>query len=156
MAPPAPNQVPRLMGQLCAWLKATDAHPLRASSAFHYDFEFIHPFSHGRMGRLWQTLILSQWQPVLAFLPVEMVIKRHQAEYYSAFRHADSKSNCTEFIEFLLDAFNKVLAEAIASSQHTRLETQVKTLVETRVEIPSKTPQQILKLLEVQPELSIA
>ena len=79
MAPPA-GQVPRLVKDLLAWLRRTDAHPLVASAAFHYDFEFIHPFSdgNGRMGRLWQTLILARWQPMLAWLPVETVI-RHKS-----------------------------------------------------------------------------
>lgn len=72
MAPPA-SRVQQLLTQLLNWLKNTDAHPLIASCAFHYEFEFIHPFSdgNGRMGRLWQTLILSKWQPALAYLPVE-------------------------------------------------------------------------------------
>ena len=71
MAPPA-TQVPRLMEQLMQWLAETEAHPLIASCALHYELEFIHPFSdgNGRMGRLWQTVILSRWQPVMAFLPV--------------------------------------------------------------------------------------
>lgn len=72
MAPPA-SQIPRLMADLFDWLAHTDAHPLIASAAFHYEFEFIHPFGdgNGRIGRLWQTLILSHWQPMLAFLPVK-------------------------------------------------------------------------------------
>lgn len=83
MAPPA-SQIPRLMADLFEWLANTDAHPLIASAAFHYEFEFIHPFGdgNGRIGRLWQTLILSHWQPMLAFLPVETVIKHRQQTYY--------------------------------------------------------------------------
>lgn len=81
MAPPA-SQVARLVKDLLGWLRKTDAHPLVASAAFHYDFEFIHPFSdgNGRTGRLWQALILSRWQPVLAWLPVETVIRHRQQE----------------------------------------------------------------------------
>lgn len=79
MAPPH-LQVPRLMDNLLNWLADTDAHPLITSCAFHYELEFIHPFSdgNGRIGRLWQILILSRWQPMLAYLPVETVIKNQQ------------------------------------------------------------------------------
>ena len=75
MAPPA-SRIAKLMDDLLAWLASVPVHPLIASCVFHYEFEFIHPFSdgNGRMGRLWQTLILSQWQPMLAYLPVESVI----------------------------------------------------------------------------------
>ena len=145
MAPPA-NQVPRLIAQLTQWLATSEAHPLIASSAFHYEFEFIHPFSdgNGRMGRLWQTLILSQWQPILAYLPVETVIKAKQDAYYKAFRHADATSDCSLFIEFLLDAINTALDEAISSSVITQVQTRV------------KTPEQILQLLRINPELSLS
>lgn len=82
MAPTA-SQVPRLMADLLAWLGASGEHPLIASSVFHYEFEFIHPFAdgNGRMGRLWQTLLLSRWQPLFAHLPVESLVHRHQAAY---------------------------------------------------------------------------
>src|SRR5690606_2743426 len=62
---PQARRVPQLMSQLLAWLANTDQHPLLISSVFHYEFEFIHPFSdgNGRMGRLWQTLILARWNP---------------------------------------------------------------------------------------------
>ena len=161
MAPPA-NQVPRLMAQLLAWLNSSDAHPLIASCAFHYELEFIHPFSdgNGRMGRLWQTLILSHWQPLLAYLPVETVIKDQQQAYYQAFRQADLSSDCSGFIEFLLDALATALKEAIVIEQKTRVliqtGTRVETRVQTRVEKPLTTPEQILALLSAQPELTLA
>ena len=67
MAPPA-NQINRLMVDLLDWLNDSEEHPLIQSSVFHYEFEFIHPFAdgNGRMGRLWQTLILSRWNPIFA------------------------------------------------------------------------------------------
>lgn len=116
MAPPA-SQLTRLMIDLFNWLKNTEAHPLIASTAFHYEFEFIHPFvdGNGRIGRLWQTLILSHWQPMLAFLPVETVIKNRQQEYYRLLGEADSKSDCSVFIEFLLQAILQSLQEAMES-----------------------------------------
>ena len=103
MAPPA-KRVPPLMRDLLHWLKTTDEHPLIASSVFHYEFEFIHPFEdgNGRMGRLWQTLILSQWNPLLAHLPVETLIYEHQQEYYAALNRSTLQGDSAAFIEFML------------------------------------------------------
>ena len=153
VAPPA-SQLSRLMVDLFDWLKTTDAHPLIASAAFHYEFEFIHPFSdgNGRMGRLWQTLILSQWQPLLAYLPVETVIKHQQADYYQRLSEADASSNCSAFIEFLLEAIQQSLQEAIDNQPVTNEKTRVELQVKTRV----KTPEAILNLLKNNPNLSLA
>ncbi|MDZ7923457.1 MAG: Fic family protein [Marinagarivorans sp.] len=160
MAPPA-SQVPRLINDLLRWLNDTEAHPLIASTAFHYEFEFIHPFSdgNGRMGRLWQTLILSHWQPMLAFLPVETVIKNRQQDYYRILGEADKHADCSIFIEFLLTAIQESLADAIrqqhtVKTPETRVETS-KTRVEARVEKPIKTEDQILALLKIHAELSL-
>ena len=156
MAPPA-NQVPRLMGQLLQWLADTEAHPLIASCALHYELEFIHPFSdgNGRMGRLWQTVILSRWQPVLAFLPVETVIKERQARYYEQLSQADRLSDCTDFILFLLEALRDTLAQAIAAQPTSASISQEKTLVEMKVEMRAKTPEAVLALLAVEPNLTL-
>ncbi len=103
MAPPA-DRVPQLMADLFRWLSATDAHPLIASSVFHYEFEFIHPFAdgNGRMGRLWQSLILARWNHLFADIPVESLIFEHQAEYYQAIQESTHKSDSAPFIAFML------------------------------------------------------
>ncbi|MER0561910.1 Fic family protein [Pseudomonas aeruginosa] len=113
MAPPA-SRVAELMQDLLRWLGASDWHPLIASCVFHYEFEFIHPFAdgNGRMGRLWQTLILSQWRPVLAYLPVETVIRDQQESYYAALAAADQVAEATPFVEFMLAALRQALLEA--------------------------------------------
>src|SRR3546814_16668124 len=117
MAPPA-GQVPRLVKDLLGWLRRTDAHPLVASAAFHYDFEFIHPFSdgNGRLGRLWQTLVLSRWEPMLAWLPVETVVRQRQQAYYAQLARADAASDSSGLIEFMLQAIADSLAMAIATA----------------------------------------
>jgi Fic family protein len=114
LAPPA-DRVPYLMQDLLNWLGKTDAHPLIASCAFHYEFEFIHPFSdgNGRIGRLWQSLILSKWQPLLAFLPVETVVHKQQSQYYQALSACDKNGNSNIFIEFMLDALRVAMQETI-------------------------------------------
>ena len=103
MAPPA-ARVPRLMADLFAWLSTTDAHPLISSSVFHYEFEFIHPFAdgNGRMGRLWQSLILTRWNPLFADIPVESLIFEHQEEYYHVLRESTRQTDSAPFIAFML------------------------------------------------------
>ena len=113
MAPPA-SRVPRLMTDLLHWLDSTDAHPLIASSIFHYEFEFIHPFSdgNGRMGRLWQTLILTRWHPMFADTPVESLVHEHQAAYYAALQASTDRADCAPFVAFMLDRILEAIPAA--------------------------------------------
>ena len=116
MAPPA-ERVPQLMHDLFEWVRKTDVHPLVSSCVFHYEFEFIHPFidGNGRMGRYWQTMLLSRWKGIFAWIPVETIVKEHQQEYYDVIARCDAVGNSTAFIEFmlhcLLDAMNQIEGE---------------------------------------------
>ena len=116
MAPPA-NLVHGHLENLLQWLKSTDEHPLIASCVFHYEFEFIHPFDdgNGRMGRLWQTFILSKWKPVLAYMPVETIVRNRQEEYYASLGQADAQGEATKFIEFMLMALHGTINSAMAA-----------------------------------------
>jgi Fic family protein len=104
MAPPA-KRVPLLMADLMSWVKTSEDHALIKSCVFHYELEFIHPFmdGNGRMGRLWQTSLLGQWNELFYLLPIESVIKDQQARYYLALKESDKAANSTIFIEFMLD-----------------------------------------------------
>lgn len=129
MAPPA-SRVPVLVDDLLAWLERGELHPLIASCVFHYEFEFIHPFAdgNGRMGRLWQTLVLGQWKPVLAWLPVESVIRDRQDAYYAALAESDQTSEATPFVRFMLRALLAAIdAAVIPISAKTSVKVSVKT-----------------------------
>jgi len=114
LAPPA-DRVPALIAGLLAWLRDTPEHPLIASCVFHYEFEFIHPFQdgNGRMGRLWQTLILSRWNPLFAAVSVETLTSQHQADYYAALNASNKAATCTPFIEFMLAMIRDALRELL-------------------------------------------
>jgi len=127
IAPPA-DRLPYLMKQLFVWLKETKAHPLIAGAVFHYEFEFIHPFAdgNGRLGRLWQTLILNGWNPVFGEVAVESMIHVHQQGYYDAINQSNAQNSCVPFIEFML----KVILETLRSDQvDDQVSDQVKRLV---------------------------
>ena len=150
VAPPA-HKVSGLMGELMQWLSSAQDHPLITSSVFHYEFEFIHPFSdgNGRMGRLWQSLILSQWQPLFLSLPLESVIKEHQTQYYQALEQADEQANSTPFIQFMLTAIGQTLR------QNAPANAPANAPVNAPVKIAGlKTPEAILTLLQDKPQLT--
>lgn len=115
MAPPA-DKVPALVARLMDWLKLSDVHPLIKSCVFHYEFEFIHPFAdgNGRMGRFWQSLILSKWNKIFSYLPIETVIYENQQEYYGVLNASDTLGDSTQFVEFMLKALKKALRQFVA------------------------------------------
>ena len=112
-----PQYVPGLIADLLDWTRNSDLHMLIRSCVFHYEFELIHPFAdgNGRIGRLWHTLLLSQWHPAFAWLPVESVIHDRQPEYYEAINASNNAGESTAFIEFMLSAIQAALTEAITA-----------------------------------------
>lgn len=103
MAPSA-DRVPTLIADLFEWLKEAKDHLLIRSCVFHYEFEFIHPFSdgNGRMGRLWQSLILGRLHPLFEHLPVENMVYANQEAYYNAIETSTAAADSAPFIDFML------------------------------------------------------
>ena len=114
---PKPEFVDSLMNQLFNWIKKSKekVHPLILSSIFHYEFVFIHPFSdgNGRMARLWQNILLSQWKEIFEYVPIESQIKKYQNKYYKVINNCNKNGNSNEFIEFMLQMINEVLEEVL-------------------------------------------
>ena len=75
---------------------------------------------NGRIGRLWQTVILRQYSPVFDFLPIESIIKARQLEYYKILGESDNKGDSTGFIEFMLQIINESL-EDLLTNQNVNL-----------------------------------
>lgn len=117
-----PAYVPNLVYELFDWVQNSNIHMLIKSCVFHYELELIHPFAdgNGRIGRLWHTLLLSNWKPLFAWLPVESIIHDRQDEYYRAINKSNAEGESTVFIEFMLSAIKDALVEAVETTDATQ------------------------------------
>ncbi len=106
-----PQYLQALMDDLFAWGKNDNTPELIKSCVFHYEIETIHPFAdgNGRMGRLWQTVILANWNPIFAWIPIETLIYENQRDYYKVLEQVDQETNSNRFIEFMLAIILKTL-----------------------------------------------
>ena len=148
VAPPA-DLVPFLMHDLFDWLINAPDHLLVRSCVFHYEFEFIHPFSdgNGRCGRLWQSLILGQLHPLFAHLPVENMVYANQQEYYNAITESNSRTDCCPFINFMLQE----ILNTLEFHQGETIDPHVGINVGTNVGI---NEQKLLSLIARSPHIS--
>jgi len=120
LAPPYEN-VPYLMKDLFQYLKKSEEIELIKSCVFHYEMEFIHPFidGNGRMGRLWQTLILMEKYPVFEYIPFETLISKEQEKYYKALSESDKSGKSTKFIEYMLDVIDTSISDLLKYNNRT-------------------------------------
>lgn len=109
-----PQYLQALMDDLFAWGKNDNTPELIKSCVFHYEIETIHPFAdgNGRMGRLWQTVILANWNPIFAWIPIETLIYENQRDYYKVLEQVDQETNSNRFIEFMLAIILKTLKKS--------------------------------------------
>jgi len=153
MCPPA-KMVDTLMEQLFNWLNEAKerVHPLILSSVFHYEFVFIHPFGdgNGRMARLWQTAILSKWEEVFEYIPIESLIKKYQEDYYKAIYNCNNAGNSNEFIEFMLKMIDETVSDLLESAtQETTQETTQEKILKLIKNNPSITQVEMSKKLGI-------
>jgi len=115
IAPPA-EFVPGQIKDLFKWLKSAPDHLLIKSCVFHYEFEFIHPFAdgNGRLGRLWQSLILTKLHPLFQHLPVETMVHDKQMDYYRAINASSAANDCGIFADFMLSEILNALKQHTA------------------------------------------
>jgi len=120
LAPPYEN-VPNLMKDLFQYLKKSEEIELIKSCVFHYEMEFIHPFldGNGRMGRLWQTLILMRKYPVFEYIPFETLISKDQEKYYRALSESDKSGKSTKFIEYMLNVIDTSISDLLKYNNRT-------------------------------------
>ncbi len=149
VAPPF-DKVPDLMIDLFEWLKRSDEHPLIKSCVFHYEFEFIHPFSdgNGRIGRLWQSVILYNWKEVFNAIPTESIIRDNQDRYYKALEDSGSLGESTPFIEFMLEVILITIQSSVKSSVKSSVNTDDKIL-DHFTQNPQSTIKELAELLDI-------
>lgn len=157
LAPPA-DRVDSLMNDLFNYLNNYEENIFIKSSVFHYEFEFIHPFSdgNGRMGRLWQTCILTSEEEIFAYLPIESIIKERQQEYYDSITLSTKDGNSNIFIEFMLDSIletvNRIVEQASKQGQYQSV--QVRKLLQVMNDDYPYTLRELLDLLEMKSRVS--
>lgn len=144
-----PQYVPDLVLQLLEWTRDSDLHMLIRSCVFHYELELIHPFAdgNGRIGRLWHTLLLSWWNPIFAWLPVESIIHDHQQAYYDAINQSNNKGESTCFITFMFSVIKASLMEALNVRDEMRDGTDNKEMTRwERIHLQRRCPRALRRL----------
>ena len=157
---PPPEQVDELMKQLFKWMEDNNGivHPLILSSVFHYEFVFIHPFKdgNGRTARLWQNVILSNWEKLFEYVPIESQIKKYQEEYYLAIANCDHNGNSTEFIEFMLKMIDETLEDLMESTsvQASHISSYVNKLLDVMETGVAMTTSELMEKLNMKSRIS--
>lgn len=158
MAPPA-DRVPYLIKELFEWLNDSDDHILIKSCVFHYEFEFIHPFSdgNGRVGRLWQSLILGKLHSLFEYLPIENMIYKNQQTYYDAIAKSSAINDSGVFIDFMLqEILNSLKNRYNTKSETKEIEEKILDIISSDIYITAKKISENLSISQRQVERVIS
>ena len=158
MAPPA-DRVPYLIKELFEWLEKSEDHILIKSSVFHYEFEFIHPFSdgNGRIGRLWQSLILGKLHPLFEYLPIENMIYKNQQTYYNAIAKSSAINDSGVFIDFMLqEILNSLKNRYNITPETNEIEDKILDIISSDIYITAKKVSELLSISQRQVERVIS
>ena len=125
---PQPKMLPRLLKNLFEFFKKSDEHKIIKSCIFHYEFEFIHPFSdgNGRLGRFWQSVILYNYNNIFEYIPIESLIKENQRDYYKVLEQCDKEGESTTFIEFILEIIFRGLEDFLENIKTSPIDIEVR------------------------------
>lgn len=122
-----PQFVPQLIEDLFNWARESELHPVLKSAILHYEIETIHPFSdgNGRMGRLWQTLLLAKWNTLFTWIPMESILYKNRPQYYQAIEASRQANDSGAFIEFTLSALYEIIESQDKHQDKHRVKHQV-------------------------------
>ena len=157
---PPPKHIDKLMNDLFSWMKENKnkVNPLILSSVFHYEFVFIHPFAdgNGRTARLWQNIILTNFEEIFEYLPIESQIKKYQNDYYRAINSCNNKGTSTEFIEFMLKMIDETLKELLdaTSVQASHVSQYVNKLLNVMETGVAMTRDELMEKLDMKSRIS--
>lgn len=151
-----PQFVPTLVGELFDWARTSELHPVLRSAVVHCEIETIHPFAdgNGRLGRLWQTLILARWNQAFASLPMEAVVFANRPQYYEALRTSQRDNDATAFVEFSLGSILATIEEVLVT--YGTSSTSGGVGVNVGASVGAKLPDAVLALLRRTPDLTAA
>ena len=156
--PPEPEKVPNLMMYYIYNYNHEEQDIFTKIARYHIEFERIHPFEdgNGRTARLWQNVILLNWEPLFEYVPIESEIKKYQEEYYKVIQKCNTKGDSTEFIEFMLKMIDEVLDGIIigVNKQINHISTYVRKILEVMEPGVNYTTSELMKLLNLKSRIS--
>ena len=92
----------KYLKELFSWLKKSKLNILIKSCILHYEITKMSNFEDGRMGRLWQILILSKWKSFFAWIPLEILIQENIEKYYEIINKSKKSESLNLFVVFIL------------------------------------------------------